>query len=88
MQPSLLDVIRIIVVLRPSVAQANDLILRAGYAIQYDFSPDVAIYREIISNLKSDDVDSHNRLLAKAKARSTKTKEVFRIFTRLGGYQS
>ncbi len=84
---SLLNVMRIIVVLRPTKEQAFELISRAGYCIAYDFDPNAAIYREIIDNLRSDCVDDHNRRLKKVVVAENKPKEVYFLFIRLDGYK-
>lgn len=83
-QPSLFDVIRIIVVLRPSVEQAYDLIARAGYCIEYDNSQEANIYRKIINNLDSGYIDDLNRLLESVNVPSNRKQiSVHRVFKRL-----
>lgn len=61
---SLFDVVRIIVVLRPPISRAEEMIHRAGYNIDYDCDCNTAKYRSII-NLTSNDVEDYNKRLRK-----------------------
>ncbi|MBQ6430886.1 MAG: hypothetical protein IJJ99_03295 [Oscillospiraceae bacterium] len=82
---SLFDAVRIIVVLRPSISRANEMIKLAGYCIDYDYDCNAAIYRNIINHLTSNAAEDHNKRLEMIKltdSRKVDAKSIFEPFDR------